>query len=416
MRGVEKVTPGSAAGGVFDPAVLDLAQPGRVLPWARQVPRADTQIMRALDRLVGRVIGKRYRIDGLLGVGGMGAVFRGTHLQLGTEVAIKVLRPDLSSSPEAVARFDREARVAARLDHPNCLTVSDAGQMNTGTRWMVMPLLDGRDLGELLQTPIPMARAVNITLQILRGLDHAHGAGVVHRDLKPDNVLVTVDPEGRELVKIVDFGIARILDEERMKGSGFITRVGLVIGTPAYMSPEQAAGMNADPRADLYSAGLLLYEMLAGAPAFVHDDPLALVQMQAGKQPDPLPRRVPPLLAAVVEGMLKKDRDERFASATEVLSVLERAIDLVWPGGAFERSVSVTPMRRASRPAARAQAWAAERSDAQAFDAALQALLAVPTPLASEQLLEGIGRPKSITEISGIDLDALDLDDLGPKT
>jgi serine/threonine protein kinase len=273
-----------------------------------------------LRDLVGRTIADRYRVDELLGSGGMGAVFKGHHIGLERDVAIKVLHPSLGNDPEISARFDREARSASRLDHPNCVSVTDYGSTEDDMKFMVMQLLEGGELGGLLGKPLPPLRAIELVLQIVRGLEHAHAQGVVHRDIKPENVFLTHDHSGREVLKLVDFGIAKIMT---LEGGKRMTQVGLVFGTPAYMSPEQAAGIEADERADLYSVGVMLYEMLSGKPPFDSPDPVVLVRMQITADPQPLPSEVPPVLAACVERLLAKNRVERFQSATEVREVLE---------------------------------------------------------------------------------------------
>ncbi len=288
-----------------------------------------------LRDLVGRTIADRYRVDALLGSGGMGAVFKGHHIGLERDVAIKVLHPSLGRDPDISERFDREARSASRLDHPNCVSVTDYGSTEDEMKFMVMQLLEGGELGRLLGKPLPPLRAIDLVLQIIRGLEHAHAQGVVHRDIKPENVFITRDHAGREVLKLVDFGIAKIMTVD---GSKRMTKVGLVFGTPAYMSPEQAAGIEADERADLYSVGVMLYEMLAGKPPFDSPDPVALVRMQITADPSPLPTEVPPLLAACVERLLAKNRVERFQSAAEVREVLE-GVQMMLRGDGMTSSV-----------------------------------------------------------------------------
>ncbi len=374
---------------------------------------ADDTLRTALGRLIGRVIARRYRVEGLISVGGMGAVFRGRNLERNVGVAIKVLRPDLHDNREAIARFDREAAVAAKLDHPNCLTVTDIGRMRTGTRWMTMPLLHGHDLTYELVRPVALHRAFAFTRQLFRALEHAHHKGVVHRDVKPDNIFVTRAPDGTELIKLCDFGIARLVAEPH--GGRFVTRMGLVLGTPAYMSPEQVQGATSDRRADLYSAGHVFYELLAGYTAFGdHTDPATMLKNQVAAIPRPLPASVPPILAAIVQQLLNKDRERRMQSAREVLDALDAAESMVWPGGELERMVRSHAVAQKPMPADDPQRWPAERSDAQAFDDALRALLAEPSPQVADLLHEEIRPRKSITQMSGIDMDNLELVDLAP--
>jgi serine/threonine protein kinase len=275
-----------------------------------------------LRALIGTVIHDRYRVDKLLGAGGMGAVFKAHHVGLRRDVAVKVLRPELGRDATTGKRFDREAHSVSRLDHPNCVRVTDFGTTTGGVKYLVMELLEGAELGASLGQPWAPARAIDTIVQMFEGLEHAHRVAVVHRDLKPENVFVTRDYRGRELIKLVDFGIAKLIDEEGAKDQ--LTRAGTVFGTPRYMSPEQASGGKLDERTDLYATGLILYEMLAGRPPFVADDAATLLRMHILAEPPQLPPSVPAPLAAVVAKLLEKSRSDRYASAREVIDVLER--------------------------------------------------------------------------------------------
>jgi serine/threonine protein kinase len=195
---------------------------------------------------IGQVLEGKYRVDGHLGRGGMAEVFRGHHLALERDVAIKVLLPELMQDPQMEARFSREAKSASRLDHPNCLRVTDYGTSPEGLKFMIMELLEGIDLEDWLDRPMPPPRAIDLMLQILRGLEHAHKNGIIHRDLKPENVFVTRDHDRKETLKIVDFGIAKMVDGGDTTAN--FTRAGLIFGTPKYMSPEQATGDDIDAR------------------------------------------------------------------------------------------------------------------------------------------------------------------------
>ncbi len=284
-----------------------------------------SQIQSDLATMVGSVLAGTYRLDALIGEGGMGAVFRGRHVLLRRDVAIKVLHPDFSRDTELVKRFDREAQSAARLNHPNCIQVTEFGSTEQGMKYLVMQLLEGTELQNILHGPTPPARAVNLILQILRGLEHAHEQGVVHRDLKPQNIFVTRDHESREVLKLVDFGIAKIIG-----GDGALeqmTRAGMVFGTPQYMSPEQALGADIDARSDLYAVGVLLYQILTGELPFNSDDPVALIRMQVSTEPPALPPEVPQELAAVVYRLLAKQKEQRFPDARTVRIALERYRD-----------------------------------------------------------------------------------------
>lgn len=274
-----------------------------------------------VQSLIGTILAGRYRIDALLGEGGMGAVYRGHHLHLRRDFAIKVLHPDVTRDPDIGRRFEREAQSAARLDHPNCIQVTEFGTTDDGTRYMVMQLLEGAELQDLIRGPMEPLRALDLFLQILRGLEHAHSKGVIHRDLKPQNVFVSRDEKGEEVLKIVDFGIAKLVSGEGAAEQ--MTRAGMVFGTPLYMSPEQCLGLTVDARSDLYSAGILLYLMLSGRLPFVGDDPVAVIRMQVSQDPPPLPEHVPTDLAAIDLRLLAKQREGRYPDATTVRKILE---------------------------------------------------------------------------------------------
>ncbi len=278
----------------------------------------------ALRGLIGRTIGERYRVDEQLGEGSMGAVFKCTQRGLDRKVAVKVLRPRYTDEPMVAKRFDREAMALSKLQHRNCIQVLDVGTTEDRLKYIVMEHLDGRELRALLTGPLEVPRAVDFTMQILAGLEHAHRRGMVHRDLKPENVFVVQDDDGAELIKIIDFGIFTVLDDGME--SERLTRAGMVFGTPAYMSPEQAAGGKVDERTDLYAVGVLLYEMLAGKPPFQADAPGILLRMQLLAEPPPLPESVPEAVRAVVARLLAKAAKDRFESARQARTALEQAI------------------------------------------------------------------------------------------
>lgn len=285
----------------------------------------------ATSKLLGKVIDGRYRLDEQLGSGGMGVVFRAHHLALERDVAVKFIRPDLEHEPVVKERFIREAKSASRLDHPHCIRVNDFGETDDGLRYLVMELLRGRELRELIGAPWRPKRAVDLVIQVLEGLAHAHGHGVVHRDLKPANVLITKDHRGDPMAKIVDFGIARMLDVTGPKptlppGSGRLPlSTSGNLGTPRYMSPEQATGRPVDARTDLYAVGVILYELLTGQPPFDASDGREIVRLHLEAPPPPLPETVPAALRDLVERLLAKSVDDRVGSAREALESL-RAI------------------------------------------------------------------------------------------
>ncbi|PRP93852.1 Serine/threonine-protein kinase PknB [Enhygromyxa salina] len=308
-----------------------------------------------LDALVGAVLHDRYEVQSLLGSGGMGAVFRARHTGLERDVAIKVLRPELGRDSSVAKRFEREATSASRLDHPNCVRVTDFGTTEDGTTYLVMELLEGSELEARLGRPWAPEAMIETAKQMLCGLEHAHHFGIIHRDLKPENVFLTTDFRGEELVKLVDFGIAKLLDEQ---GVEKLTRQGIVFGTPRYMAPEQAAGGKIDARSDLYAAGLIFYEMLAGRPPFEADEPAQLLRMQIMAPPPPLPESVPAALAGVVDKLLEKSKADRYASAREVIDALETAAASLAPGPRSGPSLALTPAPGSSnQPARSGVAW-----------------------------------------------------------
>src|SRR3954471_5458315 len=234
---------------------------------ARFCPSDGTSLRpKGTDSLIGRVMADRYHILKRIGEGGMGRVYLGEHVKMNRQCAIKVMSPALVNDAESAARFAREASNGARILHPNVAAGFDYGE-SAGLVYLVMEYVDGEPLSRLLarEAPFAIERAVDIARQIADGLGAAHELGIVHRDLKPDNILVTRSRSGREIAKVVDFGIAKAMQE----GAGeALTRTGLVIGTPEFMSPEQLLGDPIDARSDLYALGCILHLMLTAAPAF----------------------------------------------------------------------------------------------------------------------------------------------------
>ena len=266
----------------------------------------------------GRTWG-RYRVDRLLGAGGMGIVYRAVHVDLGRPVAIKILKPDLALEPGLLERFKAEARAAASLNHPNLAVVHDVGEAD-GFHYFVMDLVEGEDLAALIdrQGRLSVEQALALAEQIARALDHAHGRGVVHRDVKPQNTLLAQDGT----VKVTDFGIARALEGSRM------TATGTLVGTPEYLAPEQALGQPTDARADVYALGIVLFEMLTGHVPFSAETPVAVALHQINTpppSPSTLVPGIPPEVETLVMRALAKRPDERFPSAGVLAEALGRA-------------------------------------------------------------------------------------------
>ncbi len=275
----------------------------------------------------GVVLDGRYRLDVELGRGAWGRVFRGTHLGLGRTVAVKLLEPQHLADDDARRRFEREAQSSARLRHPNCVSVTDYGATADGGRYLAMELADGVRLDELLdrENRLTMSRAVHVMRHMLRGLAHAHGLGLVHRDLKPPNIMLCTEGADRDFARILDFGLARMVE-----GNDRITRTGIVCGTPRYMAPEQALDRLLDGRTDLYAASVIFFEMIAGRTPYDGDGAAELIKQHVNA---PIPRIaevtpgvvVPTAVEDLIRRGLAKSPDDRPASAEKYLADLERA-------------------------------------------------------------------------------------------
>ena len=287
----------------------------------------------ARDPYVGQLLGGRFGLRAVIARGGMGVVYEAIQLPIGRRVAVKVLRRELfAAGGEAellLDRFRREARIVSRLSHPNIVILHDFGDAQDGNLFMAFEYLEGPTLHELLRDgPLPPERAMRLAMQIAGGLEEAHRHGIVHRDLKPGNVMIVPDGEGGEVVKLVDFGIARLREVDG--NDQRLTITGKMTGTPNYMSPEQIRGESVDARADVYSLGLMLHEMLTGRPAFTGRTPITIVIAQLNEPPPPLAeamggRPVPPGLEEVLDRAVRKNRGERFDRAAD----LRRALEIV---------------------------------------------------------------------------------------
>ena len=292
-------------------------------------PRAtDEQV----DRRIGLILDSKYKLIESLGEGGMGSVFRAERLHIGDEVAVKLLHRDLVREQQALERFRREARTAAQIRHPNVVTIHDFsdGSGAAGEAYIVMELAPGASLGKLLRREgrMPAKRAVQLMLDICNGVGVAHRQGLLHRDLKPDNVIV-VPPahEGEEeTAKVVDFGLAKVRDGA---ASGSLTKTGTVLGTLYYMSPEQCSGEELDARADVYSLGAMLYEMLVGNPPFRANNMAGIISKHLHEPPPAFPEflQVPPAIQSVCLRALAKDRNQRQADALAFGRELKKALE-----------------------------------------------------------------------------------------
>lgn len=283
------------------------------------------------DPLVGEVIDGRYRIVRALGHGGMGRVYYSEHAKLNKPFALKFLLGDLTQNPEMVKRFQREANSSSRLNHPHCVSTVDFGETSNGLLYLAMEYLEGQDLAKVMRKdgPLNPKRAAKIARQICEGLAEAHSLGIVHRDLKPENIMLVRRGDDPDFVKILDFGLAKILEQNPEENGGTaLTSMGIVHGTPPYMSPEQANGDTLDGRSDLYSLGVILFQMCTNRLPF--EKPSAMEVMLAHvRQKPPMPRSLRPDLPISIEAMilraLEKDRNARFADAREMARSLQQA-------------------------------------------------------------------------------------------
>jgi len=297
----------------------------------------------------GEVLAGKYRVDRVLGVGGMGMVLAAHHLGLDTKVAIKLLLPEMLEHKEVVARFAREARAAAKITNDHIARVFDVGALENGAPYLVMEYLDGVDLRQLLQQrgPMPLAQAVDFLLQACEAIGEAHALGIVHRDLKPANLFCVRRPDGTPFIKVLDFGISKVAPGFAAGSHLSVTRTAALMGTPYYMSPEQMeSARDVDGRADVWAIGVILFELLTGSVPFSGES-LPEVCIKVATQPPPPIRR---LRADLPEGVetailkcLEKDRSKRFASVAELATALARF-------GTAQATLSAERLSRTSAP------------------------------------------------------------------
>ena len=284
-------------------------------------PRDATPLQRGdapADPLIGTILGDTYEVQRRLGEGGMGRVYEARHVRLGRRYAVKVMHQMFAADRDALARFRREATAASAIQSPYVAQVFDVNATREGQPYLVYELIDGEDLGTLLEREgaLSIARSTRIARQIASGLGAAHAAGVVHRDLKPENVMLVKAPDGSDIAKLLDFGIAKVQQEDKL------TRTGAVLGTPAYMAPEQArGGSTIDQRCDVYALGAMLYRAVTGRPAFSGEDAgrtLTSVIWDEPARPKTLRRDLPDALELIIQRAMAKDPDKRFASMAEL--------------------------------------------------------------------------------------------------
>ena len=297
--------------------------------WRKRAPTGD-------DPLIGQILGDRYRVIERLAEGGMGTVYRAEHIALRKEVAIKLVHD--SANSEHALRFLREAMLTSSIDHPNVVSAMDYGTLEDGTAYLVTSLVEGPTLARVMWDERPMwwVRAAEIGVQIVDAVAAAQSQGIVHRDLKPENVVLQPMPDGSDVVKVLDFGLAKYardsLAPPSMRGAQHVTRMGVVLGTPGYMAPEQGVGMRADHRADLYAIGVMLWECVAGRKLWDCDDVQQLLTAQLGTRP-PLLREetgdptIPEAFEALVAELLATRPENRPQSAVEARDRLRALVE-----------------------------------------------------------------------------------------
>ncbi|MEI9953830.1 MAG: serine/threonine-protein kinase [Pseudomonadota bacterium] len=310
------------------------------------------------DAMIGTLAAGRYRILKLLGEGGMGQVYLAEHVAIEKRVALKILRVEYAAKGEIVTRFQQEAISASRIKHPNVLDVFDFGQLENGCFFLAMEFLEGNDLADELsrRRVLGTASGIRISMQICRALAAAHANGVVHRDMKPENVFLQRTDDGEEIVKIVDFGIAQLRSKDTAlaETKRRLTRTGMIFGTPEYMAPEQASGKHADLRSDIYSVGIIMYEMFTGAVPFTGETFLGVLSKHLSEPTPSMSSVYPelgisPSLQGVIMHALEKDPTVRYQTMLEFAQAISASTDAAALGyrptltTASERPVSFVP-------------------------------------------------------------------------
>ena len=281
------------------------------------------------DPFVGKVIDGRYEIQQRVGEGGMGVVYKARQMSIDRVIALKMLNQQMAGDQQWVQRFYNEAKACSRLQHPNTIRMFDFGQTQDGRLFMTMEFLDGMSLRDALQRgPIAPQRVIKILIQCCASLAEAHSIGIIHRDIKPDNVFLLNMAGSPDFVKLLDFSVAKLLEGDRMK-----TQAGVVFGTPQYMSPEQGRGLPLDARSDLYALGILAFEMLTGNVPYNDDNPMTVIQMHMHGQVPPMPDSIPYSVQAVVRRAMEKDPARRYQSSGEMMQHCQQVFAELNAGG-----------------------------------------------------------------------------------
>jgi serine/threonine-protein kinase len=297
--------------------------------------RVITDGMAAADPFIGReILDGQFKILQKIGSGGMGSVYKASQPAMNRMVGVKILHPKLNNRKDLVSRFRREARAMSHLSHPNSTKVFLYGALEDGSLYIVMEFLEGKNLNQTVRAdgPFPVTRALPILIQVCGALDEAHNAGIIHRDMKPENIFICQQGALRDYPKVLDFGLAKVTEREMRPGSLILTQEGMVFGTPEFMSPEQAQGSVLTAASDIYSLAVILYEVLTGKLPFDAKGAMEYIQLHVNGKPIPLNERVPgltfpPLLGEVLARALEKKPQDRFATAADFAAAMKAVAD-----------------------------------------------------------------------------------------
>src|SRR3954453_2193711 len=276
--------------------------------------------------LEGQILDNRYRVIRKIGEGGMGEVYAAEHIHIEKKYAIKLLRPEIVSNPEAVSGVRPDARSSSSIGHRNIIAIEDFGQLADGRIYMCMELLNGAALNDMITQPMGVDRMLNILIQTGHGLAAAHAKGITHRDMKPENIFVTVGPGGEDIPKILDFGIAKVSGNDDQNN---LTRTGTIFGTPFYMAPEQALGNPVDPRTDIYAMSVIMYECFAASLPFQGESFMGILTQHITTPPEPVAQRaakagrgLPMGVAEIITKCMEKDPAARYQTMDELVNAL----------------------------------------------------------------------------------------------
>ncbi len=329
----------------------------------QQVCPIDKTALIIVDPMIGRLLDNRYQIISKIGEGGMGAIYKAVHSEMGRTCAIKLMTAISTGNEDAVARFKREAKMASRIDNPHAVIIYDFGVAEGGMLFLAMEFIDGKPLSRAMaeQRMLPIDRVVHITNQIAEGLAAAHALEIVHRDLKPDNIMVTRKGNDSDYVKVLDFGIAKTVADDG-EGAENLTKTGFVLGTPVYMSPEQLLGEKLDPRSDIYSLAIIVYQMLGGQLPFTGDNPQSVMMKRITSNPVPL-RSIAPTVSEAIEQVVMDGLARDAENRTPTVETFAKALSLAARGST--KPVGDRPTQRMPEVESHTMEWSRLQTDAQ---------------------------------------------------